>query len=122
VGGQFRGEPRGVREYAERLERQNDAEPPTQPYRVHVNIVLNQQMLDSWWTGRNAQQLDYMRTYTATHELGHAPGLAHPEECRENSRSIMPTAPNGFFNWALPGFNFPQEFDRMEMQGLHEVR
>jgi hypothetical protein len=70
-----------------------------------TSIQLNQKTVDPL--------SDFMRTKVATHELGHAMGLRHPEECGVNTNT-----PSVMHQHILP-YNTPQPFDKTHLSGLY---
>jgi hypothetical protein len=89
---------------------------PTAPHNpARIRIQVNQYWLDK----KGAD--DYVRTYTLTHELGHALGLAHPEDCSLNAASIMRRG-DGSILKTRPLYNTPQDYDVKELKMLYGLR
>jgi hypothetical protein len=83
-----------------------------------ITIDLNQFVLDNKLLGDKKQQ-NFMRTYTATHELGHALGLAHPDACRQSPVSLMRSGNYDNIIKHPPKNNEPLDYDRLELLALY---
>lgn len=101
--------------------RQAFTEIPPSPYEPnYMRITLNQRGLDASILGTEEQKSNF-RDYTATHELGHALGLAHPNDCEQaDAESIMLRGDKSHLEQNKQAdASTPTEYDREEFRQLY---
>lgn len=80
---------------------------------AHIDIHLNEDKMMGYD--------DFKRTFTTTHELGHALGLAHPDNVVKamGESSIMRQNTSDGYNSFAQGFNTPRKFDILSIKQLY---
>jgi hypothetical protein len=81
-----------------------------------VTILVNKYAMDN--IPGDSKKKDFFKTYTLTHEAGHALGLAHPDQfCQQHpSASVMAQGDGDLYR---KNYNTPMPFDKAELKQLY---